>query len=224
MEGEASALGIAGLWLAFLATHVAGSSLRWRPALVRALGTNGFLGAYSLVALVIFGLLVWFYAGNKHGGPFLWYGSTLPGMRWAMYLGMVISMTLIAGSFFTPSPTSIGASSHEVRGVLRVTRHPLFMGVGLLGLLHLCVAQIHLNDLIFFAGLPLVSLLGCWHQDQRKRVTEGEAFHRFLDETALLPFGRGGLSGLVESPAALLVGIASTVALRWFHPVLFGGA
>ena len=35
-------LAILGLWLAFAVTHIAMSSLRWRPRLVGALGERGF--------------------------------------------------------------------------------------------------------------------------------------------------------------------------------------
>jgi uncharacterized membrane protein len=223
MDEWASAA-IAGLWTAFLATHVGLSSQRWRPGLVRRLGPTGFLGVYSLVSLALFIPLVWIYAQHKHAGAFLWYGSVFPWMRPGVYIGIALAMTLIVGSFFDPSPASIAPGSGAVRGVLRVTRHPLFMGVGLLGFLHLFVARVHTSDLIFFAGLPIVGLIGCWHQDRRKQETEGEAFQAFLSETSFLPFGRGGVKGLIESPTALVLGIGLTVLLRWFHPQIFGGS
>ncbi|MFT5696059.1 MAG: putative membrane protein [Myxococcota bacterium] len=43
-------LTLALLWLAFAATHVAMSSLKLRPQLVKLLTPGGFLGVYSLVA------------------------------------------------------------------------------------------------------------------------------------------------------------------------------
>lgn len=215
---------ISALWILFLGTHAGLSSRTVRPKLVETLGARGYLGVYSLIALGIFIPLVWIYASNKHAGDFLWYGSAIPWMRPWVYVGMVLAFTLIVGGFLNASPASIAPGSGEVRGVLRITRHPLFMGVGLLGLLHLFVARVHTADLVFFAGLPIVGLLGCWHQDRRMLATEGEAFGSFYRETSFLPFGRGGLRGLIDPPTALGIGLAATVVLRMLHPRIFGGA
>ena len=54
-----AALALVALWLAFAVTHMGMSSLRVRPALVRAFGGElPFAGIYSLVALAIFVPLV----------------------------------------------------------------------------------------------------------------------------------------------------------------------
>ncbi len=108
-------------------------------------------------------------------------------------------------------------------GVYRITRHPAFMGAGLFGLLHLLVASVNAAELDFFGGFPVFALLGCAHHDRRKLATAGEGFERFHAETSFLPFtARGTLRGLSEMPAALLLGVAISVVLRWFHPVWFG--
>ena len=224
MESSA-ALAIAALWALFLASHMGLSSQRLRPALVRSLGTRGFLGAYSLVALVIFVPLVWIYATNKHSGAFFWYGSAHAWTRPTVYVLMVLAMTLTIGAFLNPSPASIAPGSGSIRGVLRVTRHPLFMGVALFGLLHLCVAQVHAAELAFFGGLPIVTLIGCWHQDQRKLATLGDEFRTFYEQTPFLPFtGPGAIRGLMEQPVAALLGALATGVIRYFHQGWFGGA
>lgn len=221
---HSAALAIAGLWALFLGSHVGLSSRRLRPWLVDRLTPGGYLGVYSLLALALFVPLVWIYATNKHAGAFLWYGSTLPGLRTVVYAFMALALTLVVGSFLNPSPASIAPGSLEPRGMLRITRHPLFMGVGLFGVLHLLVARIHTSDLAFFGGLPLVALIGCWHQDRRKLASEGEPFRRFYEETSFLPFGAGRVRALIDPPTALLLGIVLTVVLRFLHPRLFGGA
>ena len=215
---------IAVLWTFFLVTHVGLSSQRLRPRLIARLGLPGFLGAYSALAFAIFIPLVWVYASNKHVGSFLWYGSQFAWIRTPIYLLMALAFTLVIGSFINPSPASLAPGSGELRGLLRITRHPLFMGVGLIGLLHLCLARIHSSDLAFFAGLPIVGLIGCWHQDQRNLARGDSAFHSFYDATSFLPFGRGGLRALVDPPIALLAGIAATIAIRIIHPSVFGGS
>jgi uncharacterized membrane protein len=215
---------IVALWALFLGTHMGLSSRSMRPKLVERLGSQGYLGLYSIVALAVFVPLVWIYSGHKHAGAYLWYGSTLVWMRPVVYAGMVLAFTLAVGGNLNPSPASIAPGSGEIRGVLRVTRHPLFMGVALFGLLHLCVARVNSAELAFFGGLPIVAWIGCWHQDRRKLASEGESFRRFYEQTSFFPFGAGGIRGLIEPPIALGIGLVSTIVFRLFHPALFGGA
>ncbi len=215
--------GIVALWLAFAATHISLSSLRWRPRLVAALGQQRFLGVYSLIALATFVPMVSLYFRNKHAGPHLWYLGAIPGMRWAIYVGLGAALVLTVAGLIRPSPAGLLPGSSEVRGVYRITRHPAFMGVGLFGLLHLLVANVNAAELAFFGGFPVFALIGCAHQDRRKLATAGEDFGRFHAQTPFLPFtGRGTLRGISEMPAALLLGVAISVVLRWFHPVWFG--
>jgi uncharacterized membrane protein len=215
---------IAALWALFLASHMGLSSQFLRPRLVSAIGLRGFLGAYSVIALAIFVPLVWFYGENKHVGDYYWYGSTVAGLRPVMYGGMVFALTMVVGAFMNASPSSIAPGDGKTRGVLRISRHPLFMGVTLIGLLHLAVARIHTTDLVFFVGLIGVSLIGSWHQDQRHLANGDAAFKEFYEETSFLPFARGGLRGLIEPPWALAIGIGLTVLIRIVHPAVFGGA
>jgi uncharacterized membrane protein len=91
-------------------------------------------------------------------------------------------------------------------------------------LLHLCVAAVHATELAFFAGFPLFVLIGTRHQDQRKLASGGEAFRGFYQATPFLPFSRpvGVVAALREQPLPIAAGVALTIAVRWFHPQLFG--
>lgn len=210
------------LWLAFGGTHMLLSSTRLRPVLVSALGEAGFLAVYSGISLGTFVPLVWIYFVNKHDGSLLWAFSLGPLLLWALYLGMAVAFVLMAAALITPSPVSIGAPERvEVRGIHRLTRHGLFMGLGLFGLLHL-VSNGYASDVAFFAGFPIFAVIGSWHQDSRKRASL-DGYSGFCAKTPFLPFtGRETLRGLRElSPIALVVGTAVTAALRWYHHLLF---
>jgi uncharacterized membrane protein len=219
-----TALVLAGLWIAFGGSHIALSSQRWRPKLVAALGERGFLIVYSAIALGIFVPLVTIYFRHKHAGPFLGSLSGVPGLRWLMYAGMGAAFALLVGGLVRPSPGSFIPGASEVRGVFHVTRHPVLMSFGLYGLLHLCVAAVHATELAFFAGFPLFVLIGTRHQDQRKLASGGEAFRGFYQATPFLPFSRpvGVVAALREQPLPIAAGVALTIAVRWFHPQLFG--
>jgi uncharacterized membrane protein len=198
------------------------ASARIRPRLVGALGERGYAGLYSLVSLALFVPLVWVYFGNKHAGPLFWYLGGVPGVHGFMYAGAAFAFALMVAGLVTPSPTFMGSREANVRGVFRITRHPLFMGVGLLGALHLLVAVVNATELVFFAGLIVFSLIGCYHQDRRKLLTD-DAFRQFHDATPFLPGGgRGALRGVAEQPIPLMIGVALAALVRYFHGSLFG--
>jgi uncharacterized membrane protein len=212
------------LWAVFAATHMGLSSTRLRPRIVARIGEAAFMGIYSLVALAIFVPLVGCYFDHKHDGPLLWSLGGVPGLRALMYIGMGFALSLLVSGLARPSPASMAPGRAEVDGVLRVTRHPLFMAAGLYGVLHLLVARVNLSELMFFGGFTLFALAGCRHQDQRKLVTSGPEFRKFHDETSFLPGARGGLLlWLREQPIPVAIGIGLTILLRVQHTQLFGG-
>ena len=98
------------------------------------------------------------------------------------------------------------------------------MHVGIWGLAHV-VLNGFVNDVLFFGGIFLVGLLGCIHQDSRKRASEPE-LAQFFAETSLLPFGAifAGRNELLldELPwAAMAVAGVASAALYHFHGRLF---
>jgi uncharacterized membrane protein len=214
------------LWILFAATHMILSSRALRPRLVRALGEAGFLGAYSVVALVVFTALCWVYFGHRHEGALLWaplVGGTAS--LWALYAGQAVAWVLVVASFASPSPVTVGLPAErrakEPYGVHWLTRHPLFMGVGLFGALHLLVMGFA-SDVAFWAGLPLFAIAGCAHQDARKLATQPD-YRAWHAATPFLPFtGTSTLRGLRElSPIVIAAGVAATAGLRWLHGPIF---
>ena len=215
---------IAALWVAFGGTHMLLSSMRFRPRLVQAWGGARFQGIYSLIALAIFVPLVWVYFTHKHTGPLLWYTGGEPAIRFIVYFAMGVALVLMVAGGSQVARSGTGASVGPVRGVLRITRHPTFMGAGLFGLMHLLGAAVNTSELAFFGGFPVFALLGCWHQDQRRLTSRGEEFQLLYAATSFLPFtGRGALRGVLEMPTAVALGVGLTVLIRVYHATLFGG-
>jgi uncharacterized membrane protein len=215
---------ILALWIGFAGTHMALSSVGVRRSLVSRLGIGPFLGVYSLVAFAFFVPLVWTYFANKHAGPLLWSIPIGTPLRWALYAGMAVAFVLMTAGLVRPSPAGIVPGDPTPRGALRITRHPLFMGLGLFGLLHL-VPNGNAADVAFFGGFPVFAVLGCRHQDQRKLVDGPPGFAAFHRETPFLPFaGAQTVRGISElGPVVILGGVLVTMVLRWFHPRWFGG-
>jgi uncharacterized membrane protein len=205
------------LWVAFTATHLGLASVRVEPKLRAKLGDGAFLGLYSVVALALFVPLVMIYFGNRHAGPWLWHVPVRPVLRALLYLGMTLGLVLAVGALLRPSPASLvpGAQS-EVRGVYRVTRHPLVLGLAIVWALHL-IPNASTADVAFFAGFLAFSLAGAWHQDARKLHTAPESFRAFHEATSFLPFGRG-VFGLTDLPPLVVVlGVVAALGIRWLH-------
>lgn len=211
------------LWIAFTGTHVALSSPSLRDPLVARLREGGFQAFYSLVALATFVPLVWVYMESRHAGPLLW-GNPLGLISlWVFDVALAIGVGLMVAGFAQPSPASIaGPRAGSAHGVHRITRHAVFMGFGIVGALHL-IPNGYASDVVFFGGLPLFVLIGCRHQDQRKRAGADPALQAWLDATPFLPFtGADTARGLREIPLWVIgLGIAVTVGLRWLHGPLF---
>lgn len=218
---------LALLWLAFGGSHLVLSSARLRPVLVGRLGQGPFLALYSVIALGLFVRLVALYWGHRHAGATLW--TTLGPAAVARALNYVlmaaalvlVTVAVIPGSAPPSAMTARGPVT--ARGVLRITRHPLFSGLGLFGLAHLLVNG-STGDLAFFGGFPLFAWIGARHQDAR--LTRDKAgYAALVAETSVVPFlavltGRQRLVAAELPWRAMAVGLALTVALRHWHDSL----
>jgi uncharacterized membrane protein len=211
------------LWIAFAGTHMGMASIRLRPALTGTLGAQGYLGAYSLVAFATFVPIVWYYFAHKHQGPLLWAIPLGPIARWLLYGAMGAAFVLMASAMVKPSPQALGGDpSQPPTAMQRFTRHGLFMGITLFGLLHL-IPNGYATDVAFFGGLAVFGVLGSWHQDQRKLALENETYPPFYAQTAFVPFtGREPLRALRGLPLlGVALGIVLAILLRYFHLQLF---
>jgi uncharacterized membrane protein len=211
-------------WLGFAATHIGLSTAAPRQRLVALLGENLFRGIYSVISFAFFIPLIWVYFANKHAGPWLWVLPRGIPLLLVMYLGMAVAFTLVIGSLVRRSPGAVIPGSATPRGVQRITRHPLFMGLALFGLLHL-LPNGSAADIVFFGGFPLFSLVGGWHQDLRKLAYGPASYRQFYESTPFLPFtGADTWLGIREiSPAIIAGGIVAAIVVRHFHTAWFGG-
>ncbi len=138
-----SALWVTGLAGAvFVISHLGLSSAAVRGRLVGRLGEKGFLGVYSLVALLVLGAMIAAYSQSSHT-VYLWVPGH--GLRHLPLLVMPVALTLLAGGLLTPNPSAVGMTAaldqaEPARGVLRVTRHPLMWGVALWAASHILTA------------------------------------------------------------------------------------
>ena len=221
-----AAFWIAFWWGMFAGTHMVLSSLPVRSKLVSRLGEKAFLGLYSLVAFATFIPLVWVYLDNRHGGGVVWNLAGTTGVRPLAMALAVLGFAVIAGAYRNPSPAFVGIKkAWGARGLTRITRHPLFMGIALWALSHLLLNGFA-TDVLFFGGMLAFSLAGAAHQDARKRATENERLGQFFAESSFWPFAAiiAGRNRLIwrELPwFALTIGAAVAVGIYALHPWAF---
>src|ERR1700761_2392511 len=123
----------------FVGSHFVLSHPLRRP-LARALGDVGFLGVYSLVAILTFGWLIWAYLKAPLTAPLWPVGDVL----WAVVtVAMLIASILLMGSLIPnpalPTGGAPGQFPDTALGVFAVTRHPMMWSFALWGLCHIVV-------------------------------------------------------------------------------------
>jgi uncharacterized membrane protein len=202
----------------FIGTHEL-MSHPLRKSLVARLGEQGFLGLYSLVALVTF---VWtVVAWHRSDLVPLWQAS--PAVLMLGHLAMLLAAILFAGSLIVPNPAlpmMAGglAANPEPRGILRITRHPMMWGFGLWAAAHIAMDGT-LGMLIFAGGMGLLALGGAAMQDRKKALLLGDAWRGYTARTSFVPFGKGNVWPGV---APILAGVALYALLIWAHPLVVG--
>ncbi len=172
--------------LVFLAAHlVARTPLR--ATLVKALGERGYLGAYSLASLAI---LVWMVRAYSLAPLVpLWPSG---GLRLLPLVVMPFALILIVAGLMTRNPTAVMQSqtlesAAPVRGIIRVTRHPVMWGIALWAGVHI-LARGDLASLVFFGGFLLLAAAGTLLIDRRRASALGTHWQRFAAATSNLPF------------------------------------
>lgn len=216
-------------WLFFGGTHSLLSHPPVRDRLVARLGDRGFLGVYSLVAFATFVPLVWTFFALRIATPVpLPTLARIPGLWWLTMALMFVALQLMVLGFTSPNPVSslMARGGTGAVGPLRITRHPAFLGVALAGFAHWLVNPAPI-DRAFFGGMALYGVLGCWHQDWRKRRAGGAEIEAYFAETSFLPFvailqGRNRLVWSELRPLAVLGATLVFGALFFTHHRIFG--
>jgi uncharacterized membrane protein len=188
-----------------------------RSPLVRRMGAGPFQGLYSLIALVTFGAMIYFYRVIGREPP-LW---TAGDASWLLAsILMWIGSILFVGSFVR-NPALPGARLDRGRkpeGVFAITRHPMMWGFASWAIVHLIVVGTA-KAMVFDGAILLLALGGSVGQDSKKAKLMGERFHEWATRTAFIPFGRGAA---YPGTASLIGGTLLFFVATWAHGALGG--
>ena len=228
-----SVLGLTALWLVFGGMHIGLATCRVRDGLVSRLGERGFLALFSLIAAVSFSVLVHYYTLHRFDGPPGLALGTVPALRWTLMAVVVVGIVLIAASLVVYPRLPMAVFNETVRaprGLERVTRHALFVGLALLGAAHALLAT-RLVGTVLMGGLTVFAVAGAWHQDRKLLRQRGEPYAAYLEATSTVPFGaivagRQRLASQELPVGAIALGVVLAVLLRTVHGSIFahGGA
>jgi uncharacterized membrane protein len=201
--------------IAFLGTHFLLSHPLRRP-LRQAVGEGPFQGIYSVIALLTFGSMIYFYRviGRE---PQLWVAGD--GLWLLGTILMWIGSILFVGSFIK-NPSLVGAKGPAggPSGVFTITRHPMMWGFALWGIVHLIVVGTA-KAMMFDGAIILLALGGSLGQDVKKGRQFGDAWHEWTAQTAFIPFTRGvAYPGTVAIVGGTLLFFLAT----WAHPTPAG--
>jgi len=209
----------------FVVTHIGMSHGAFRENLVAKLGQWPFRGLYSVISFLTLGTAAVLWWQNRHLGPVVWELNPWVERGIALVL-MLVAIEFIALSLANPSPASMLPGNNEPRGILRITRHPMNMGLALFGLAHM-LANGTVGDIAFFGAFVVVGVAGPFHMDARLKKERGEGFAEFCRQTSVIPFvaiarGRTKFRADEISFPLFLIGVVIFVALVIFHGKLFG--
>lgn len=187
-----------------------------RSPLVRSVGEGPFRGIYSLVALVTFGAMMWFYRAIGREPP-LWDSGEAGWIAGTVL--MWLASILFVGSFIR-NPALVGASGPKggPAGVLRITRHPMMWSFAIWAAVHLMILGMP-KALVFDGAIIILALGGAAAQDRKKVGQMGEDWHDWTAQTAFIPFTRGlAWPGTVAAVGGTILFVLAT----WLHPIPAG--
>ncbi len=211
----------------FLAIHVLISGTRLRDAITNTIGEGAYLGLFSLASLGVIVWLVMSYNAANGGPDDRQLYSLGAGVKHLAIPLVAIAFFLGVQGLLAPNPTSLrqeGAASKEgtIHGVVRITRHPFLWGVAIWSAFHVA-ANGNLASVLFFGTFLVLSLLGTFSIDAKRKRKLGAAWNDFARKTSNIPFaavitGRNSLK-LGES-----FGWRFGVAMLVFLGILFSHA
>jgi uncharacterized membrane protein len=217
MSTTPSALIVTALWILFIATHVGLGALR------RRMSERRFVVVFTLVADVLFALLVLAHGVLSRLGPWLYFHD--PSYERAFAALAIVGLTLmVAGGIdYLRTPMVPLIDNAEATELQRLTRHPFMIGIALWGAARAALAAQPV-DVAFFAGFALLALAGSWHQDRKLARRRGDAYRRYLSDHPAVPLlGMLRRRTLADGPWLLLVvSVPFGVLAHLGHGWLFG--
>lgn len=192
----------------FLFTHIGVAGTRLRSRIVERIGSRRYVVFYSLVSAAG---TVWLFQAYLTA-PYVELWGQLQSLRTLALPVMLLSSAFVVLGLTSRPSTLFGERALEYRvadisGIIRVTRHPILIGLLLWSVMHMIVNG-DAAALMLFGGLTLLTALGIASMDAKRRARLGDDWEDFAGRTSVFPF------------AAILAGRNRLVAaeIGWWRP------
>lgn len=210
--------------LLWVGVHVGIAGTALRGAVVARLGEAGFRIAFSIASVVSIMLLV--MAWRAAPTTPVWFAPAW--LRWILALVMLPAFILFAASH-KRNPTAMGGDrliGEDIRGIQRVTRHPMLWSFALWAAVHL-IGNGDSASIVFFGAFLVTALAGMPSIDAKLAARRPEAWAGLARQTSILPFGAilAGRNRLELKEIGWIAPVAGAVAwavLLHLHARIFG--
>ena len=210
--------------IAFVGTHLL-MSHPLRATLVARLGERGFVGVYSLVAIITLGWMIFASGAIRDPrpawvAPLRWW----PGASAIMLLASILLVGSLVGNPAFPHPGSAPRDIPPPRGVFAITRHPMNWSFMIWAAVHTSISG-SARNLIVAGGIFVLALAGSIGQDRKKARLIGETWRQWQARTSFVPFagllqGRVGWRSAFPGWIALIGGLILWAAATSYHAPL----
>ena len=193
--------------------------------MVNRFGEKGFLGVFSVVALIA---LAWLITSYRAAPYFVLWGSPIWTHDLAIAI-MPVAFILLIASLSPNNPTMVSADLERIRidnlGFFAVTRHPMLWSFTLWASLHIA-ANGDAGSLIFFGSFLLLAFFGTFAIDAKTRKSNPAGWGKLAHITSNLPFAALFGHRNTLSPKAAMWPLASGLTvyllILFLHSWLFG--
>ncbi|MFT4090818.1 MAG: NnrU family protein [Asticcacaulis sp.] len=220
-------LALACAFFLCLNLFVAGASVKSRIiARISAPAYYALFGMASLLGLTWM-LFAFFGAIGDPLNAQLWHAP-----QWLKYIALVVNFVaiqLIVVGALSPAPVTLKAHAEQpnkpISGIIRVSRHPVLSGAGLLAIMHM-ICNGNLASWVFFGTVLVLCCLGAYNLDLRREDRLGNYYRTILKHTSFVPFaaiieGRTRFDFMELGLLRLLVGTSAFSVLVALHELLF---
>lgn len=219
------AIVMALLWLVFAVSHVGVAASPLRARLIERFGRARYLIGYIVVAQALFAVLPIYYATNHDAGPAGPALGHIAALRVVLIASIVVGFVLVVGALapaqYVSSTNPFSTGVRQPFGLERVTRHPIFVGLGMWAAAHALLAT-KLIGTVFFGSFAALAILGTLHQERKLVRDRGPDYERYLASTSFVPFvailaGRQKLAAREQPWPFLVLGLGVVWLLRSQH-------
>lgn len=175
----------------FLCIHMMVSGTVIKDHIITAIGVRAYYALFSLLSIGGFFWMVGaFFDARTHELNVHFWEAPMALKILAFGVNFIGIMLLVIG-ILSPSPTNLRALSrmpeNPISGIIRVTRHPVLVGIALLALTHM-LCNGNLAAWMFFGTLFALCLLGANHIDVKRDATIGPNYAIIRKHTSIIPF------------------------------------